>query len=74
MSKFNKDYFKHFHLVGKHVMDDFRRFNINELREVLSLMEHQETNERYTNTSINIDGNYANITVDIDEDGNITVL
>lgn len=51
-----------------------RRFNINELREVLSLMEHQETNERYINTSINIDGNYANIVVDIDEDGNITVL
>ena len=51
-----------------------RQLNINELREALSRMEHQETNERYTNTSINIDGNYANITVDIDEDGNITVL
>ena len=51
-----------------------RQLNINELREALSLMEHQETNERYTNTSINIDGNHANITVDIDEDGNITVL
>ena len=51
-----------------------RQLNINELREVLSLMEHQETNERYTNTSINIDGNYANITVNIDEYGNITVL
>ena len=51
-----------------------RQLDINELREALSLMEHQETNERYTNTSINIDGNYANITVDIDEDGNITVL
>ena len=51
-----------------------RQLNINELREALSLMEHQETNERYTNTSINIDGNYANIVVDIDEDGNITVL
>ena len=51
-----------------------RQLNINELREALSLMEHQETSERYTNTTINIDGNYANITVDIDEDGNITVL
>lgn len=51
-----------------------RQLNINELREALSLMEHQETNEKYTNTSINIDGNYANITVDIDEYGNITVL
>ena len=30
MSKFNENYFKSFHLVGKHVMDDFRRFNINE--------------------------------------------
>ena len=51
-----------------------RQLNINELREALSLMEHQETNEKYTNTSINIDGNYANITVNIDEYGNITVL
>ena len=51
-----------------------RELNINELREALSLMEHQETNERYTNTSIHINGNYADIVVDIDEYGNITVL
>ena len=51
-----------------------RQLNINELREALSLMEHQETDARYTNTSINIDENYTNITVDMDEDGNITVL
>ena len=51
-----------------------RELNINELREVLSLMDHQETNERYTNTLMHINGYYATIDVTIDEDGNITVL
>lgn len=50
-----------------------RELNINELKEVLSLMEIQETNERYTNTSMHIDGDYADIDVIIDKDGNITI-
>ena len=51
-----------------------RTLNINELKEALSLMEHQETTDKYTNTSMSINGEYAKIVVDIDDDGNITVL
>ena len=51
-----------------------RPLNINELREVLTLMENQETTDRYVSTSLNINGNNACIEVDIDEDGNVTVL
>lgn len=51
-----------------------RPLDINELKEVLSLMENQETTDKYTSTSLNINGNNACIEVDIDEDGNVTVL
>ena len=51
-----------------------RPLDINELKEVLSLMENQETTDKYVSTSLNINGNDAHIEVDIDADGNITVL
>lgn len=51
-----------------------RALDINELREVLALMEEQETTDRETSTTLSIDGNYAKIDVDIDDKGNITVL
>ena len=51
-----------------------RELDINELREVLSLMENQETTDRYVSTLLNINGDYAHIEVEIDEDGNVTVL
>ena len=51
-----------------------RPLDINELKEVLSLMENQETTGKYVSTSLNINGNNARIEVDIDEDGNVTVL
>ena len=51
-----------------------RELDINELREVLSLMENQETTDRYVSTLLNINGDYAHIGVDIDEYGNVTVL
>lgn len=51
-----------------------RKLNINELREVLALMEQQESTDRYANTMMHINGNYANIDVGIDKDGNITVF
>lgn len=51
-----------------------RELNINELREVLSLMETQETTDKFTSTSLNINGNNAHIEVDIDADGNVIVL
>lgn len=51
-----------------------RELNIDELKEVLALMENQETPDRYTSTEIDINGNYAHIAVKIDEYGNVTVL
>ena len=51
-----------------------RELDINELREVLSLMEVQETTDRYEATSMHINGEHAVIDVDIDADGNVTVL
>lgn len=47
---------------------------IDQLREVLVLAENQETTDRFENTSMQIDGDYAKIEVEIDTDGNITVL
>lgn len=51
-----------------------REMNINELREVLTLMENQETNDADVNTTLHINGNDADIVVEIDEDGNVTLL
>lgn len=50
-----------------------RTLDINELKEVLALMETQETGDRWVSTSLRINGEYAIIDVDIDEDGNVTV-
>ena len=51
-----------------------RTVNSGELREVMVLVEHQETTDRYTNALMHINGDYANIDVEIDEYGDITVL
>lgn len=51
-----------------------RPISIEELREVLTLMENQETTDRFTNTEITIKGNDATITVKIDEDGNVLLI
>ena len=51
-----------------------RSLNINELREVLALMEQQESTYKYVNTVMHINGNYADIDVGIDKDGNVTVF
>lgn len=51
-----------------------RALNTAEIREVLSLMELQETTDKYIDTQLRINGDYAVIDVDIDEDGNIVVL
>ena len=50
-----------------------RELNINELREVLDLMEQQETTDRFTSATMLIVGEHAAIDVDIDEHGNVTV-
>lgn len=51
-----------------------RPITINEFRELMPLMELQETSEKYTNTSFYINGKFAIIEVQFDEDGNITLL
>ena len=51
-----------------------RELNIDELREVLTLMENQETTDKFTDASFMINGNDAKIEVEIDKDGNVTVL
>ena len=43
-----------------------RVLNINELREVLALMEQQESTDRYANTMMHINGNYK---IRLQEDG-----
>lgn len=51
-----------------------RKMNINELREVLNLMENQETTDRYAGTVLHINGNDAEIDVTVDKEGNVTLL
>lgn len=51
-----------------------RKLDINELKEVLVLMENQETTDRFVSTLLDINGDYAHIEVEIDEYGNVTVL
>ena len=51
-----------------------RTVDSDELREVIALVDNQETTDRYTNTSMHINGDYANIDVEIDEYGDIIVL
>lgn len=51
-----------------------RPLNIDELREILGVMEQQETNDRMVSTSVRLDGDHALIEFEADENGNITVL
>lgn len=48
-------------------------FTTEELKEILTLAENQETTDRYLNTKLHINGNYAVIDADIDSDGDITI-
>lgn len=51
-----------------------REMTFEELQEVMLLMENQETTDKYTSTEICINGDFAEIEVSIDEDGNVTLL
>ena len=51
-----------------------RQLDIDELREVLVLMENQETTDRFLSTKMEIDGDFAKIQVEIDEYGDVFVL
>lgn len=48
-----------------------RKMTFEELKEAMQLMEVQETTDRYTGALMSIKGNYADINVKIDEDGNV---
>lgn len=49
-------------------------FTIEELREILALAENQETTDRYISTKVHINGDFAIIDADIDEDGDFAVI
>lgn len=51
-----------------------RELTFEELQEVMVLMENQETTDRDVSTSLSINGNFAKIVVDIDDDGNVTLI
>ena len=51
-----------------------RTVDSDELREVMALVEMQETTDKYTNALMHINGDYANVDVEIDEDGDIIVI
>ena len=51
-----------------------KRLTTGQIRELLGLMECQETTDKYTNTKLHIDGDYGILDVKIDADGNVIVL
>ena len=51
-----------------------RPLNTEELEEVLAFAKNQETTDKETSTTLEINGNYAKITIEVDEDGDFTVL
>lgn len=51
-----------------------RKMSYEELKEVLSLMENQETTGKFTDTEMQIDGDDAKINVKIDKEGNVTLI
>ncbi len=51
-----------------------RKMSYEELKEVLSLMENQETTDKYTDAEMQIDGDDAKIRVKIDKEGNVTLI
>lgn len=51
-----------------------RKMSYEELKEVLSLMENQETTDKYTDTEMQINGDDAKINVKIDKEGNVTLI
>ena len=51
-----------------------RKMSYEELKEVLSLMENQETTDKFTDTEMQIDGDDAKINVKIDKEGSVTLI
>lgn len=48
--------------------------SLGELKELVILLENQETNEAYKGVDLSINGDYANIDVTIDDLGNVILL
>ena len=51
-----------------------RDVTLNELLEVTQFVENQETTDKYTNTTIHINGNYAEVDIEVNEYGDVIVL
>lgn len=51
-----------------------RPLNIDELRELIGVMEQQETTDKMVSTSVRLNGDHALIEFEVDKDGNVTVL
>ena len=51
-----------------------RDVTLNELLEVKQFVENQETNDKYTNATMHINGNYAEIDIEVNEYGDVIVL
>ena len=51
-----------------------RDVTLNELLEVKQFVENQETTDKYTNTTMHINGNYAEVDIELNEFGDVVVL
>ena len=51
-----------------------RDVTLNELLEVKQFVENQETTDKYTNSTMHINGNYAEIDIEVNEYGDVIVL
>ena len=51
-----------------------RDITLNELLEVKQFVENQETTDKYTNTTMHINGNYAEVDIEVNEFGDVIVL
>ena len=51
-----------------------RDVTLNELLEVKQFVENQETNDKYINTTMHINGNYAEIDIEVNKYGDVIVL
>ena len=51
-----------------------RDVTLNELLEIKQFVENQETNDKYINTTMHINGNYAEVDIEVNEYGDVIVL
>lgn len=51
-----------------------RPITLEELKELVRIMEYQDSTDREVSTIIHFDGNFAKLDIEFDEDGDATVL